>query len=542
MKRALAMLLALTLLLTGCTEIVYDSPSITDSTDDGTTSTSGEPAVSDGEQEQQPQNTAIPDRYYEQEININPETFSETLQLENVEGQVPQRYLMGYNGEGFIALSPYEMVTFSVHVPSTQYYSISVYMCAFDTGIDVIVGDSTDYSTADQVYRGISKGIIYIEDVNAFTPFTINGIYLKKGDNTITLQCVSGTAYMDQVTVADGRSVTEGFYSMSNTPINSGADVSTVKIKNYFAEIYGKKTLTGQQVTVGTNAETAAIYEATGRLPAIRVSDLSFAQSRSPYYDEEMTDLSLAAEWAEMGGLVSYGWTWYSPTDSSHYLSATANFNFSSAYTTTDIAAVSAETLEKLYGNGEISRECFRLMQDMDEIAAALKTLKDSGVTVLFRPLADAGNGGYWWGQNADAYKWLWRTMVTRFNEYHGLSNILWVWSGAGAEFYPGDKYVDVIGEDIYNYSGDSGNTRFMGTALYNAGAGAVAMTDCILLPDPDILVQDNARWLWFSLGKGDYLIDTNGKLTERYTSNALLERAYNHESFVTLDELPKFD
>lgn len=532
MRKFSAVLLAAILLLTGCTQIVYDSPPITETT----TKTKPPELV----MTEEPDKT-IPDKYSEAEININPETFFQSLELEDAEGQTAQRYLMGYSGDGFIALSAYDSVTLNVYVPSTQYYSLSVYMCAFDTGIDVIVGDPADYSGETLEYHGVSKGAIYIEDVTNFAPFMLNGIYLRKGDNRITLQCVSGTAYMDRVEIANGRSVTDGFYSMTTAPINPNAGVSTIKVMNYFGEIYGKKTITGQQVTPGTNAEIAAIYGETGRLPAIRVSDLTFAQSRSPYYDEEMTDLALAAEWAEMGGLVSYGWTWYSPSDSSHYLSSASDFNFARAYTESDISMVSAETLERLFGDGEINRETFRLMQDMDEIAAALKTLTDSGVTVLFRPLADAGNGGYWWSDSTDAYLWLWRTMVKRFNEYHGLSGIIWVWSGEDAAYYPGDDYVDIIGEDIYNLSSDSGNTRFMGTAYYNAGAVAVAMTDCLLLPDPDALVQDNARWLWFSLGKGEVLIDENGRLTERYTSNWLLDRAYNNEAFITLDELPDF-
>ena len=540
MKRFLAVLLA-ALLLTGCTQIPYDSPPITgtatadDPDNPDNSADTHEPAVTEKP------NRVIPDKYSQQEVNINPQTYTTTIELEEVEGQVSQHYLMGYTGDGFIALAPYETVTMNVYVPSTQYYSLTVYMCAFDTGIDVIVGDGTDYSGSNAVYHGVSKGVIYIEDVNAFLPFMLNGIYLKKGDNTVTLQCVSGTAYMDKVVIANGRTVTDGFYSMNTTPLNPKADTRTVKIMNYFGQIYGEKTLTGQQVTTGTNAEIAAIYGETGRLPAIRTGDLTFAQSRSPYYDGEMTDLALAEEWGEMGGLVSYGWTWYSPTESSHYLSSVANFDFSRAYTTSDISLASAETLEKIYGEGGITRETFRLMQDMDEIAEALKTLMDSGVTVLFRPLADAGSGGYWWSDSTAAYLWLWRTMVKRFNEYHGLTNIIWVWSGESAAFYPGDDYVDIIGEDFYNLSGDSGNNSFMGTAYYNAGAVATALTDCMLLPDPDVLARDNAKWLWFTLGKGDVLIDENGELTQRYTNNTLLERAYNHESFVTLDELPDF-
>lgn len=538
MRKFLAAAVLGAFLLTGCTQIVYDSPPITENSNSTSATTKADrpqPAETDE------QNKVIPDKYSEAEININPETYSATIELEEVEGQTPQRYLMGYSGNGFIALSPYETVTVNVYAPSTQYYSLAVVMCAFDAGIDVIVGEGTDYSGGNTVYHGVSKGVIYIEDVNAFTPFVLNGIYLKKGDNTVTLQCVSGTAYIDRVEIANGRSVTEGFYSMNTTPINPNADTRTVKIMKYFGEIYGEKTLTGQQVTSGTNAEIAAIYGETGRLPAIRAGDLTFAQSRSPRYDKEMTDLDLAAEWAELGGLVSYGWTWYSPTDSSHYLSSAAGFDFSKAYTNIDISVASAETLERIYGEGEISRETFRLMQDMDEIAEALKTLMDNGVTVLFRPLADAGSGGYWWSDSSETYLWLWRTMVKRFNEYHELTNIIWVWSGEGAAFYPGDEYVDIIGEDFYNFSGDSGNTRFMGTAYYNAGAVATAMTDCLLLPDPDVLAQDNARWLWFSLGRGDVLIDENGELTQKYTSDTLLEKAYNHESFVTLDELPDF-
>lgn len=532
-KLSAAVLLSVIMLLAGCTQIVYDVPPISETTT--TEPPASDPAVTEE------QSRVIPDKYSESEININPETFFDTIELEDAAGQTPQHYLMGYSGEGFIALSAFDSVTINVHVPSAQYYSLSVYMCAFGTGIDVIVGEAADYSGDTVVYHGVSKGAIYIEDVTNFAPFMINGIYLKKGDNTVTLQCVSGTAYMDRVEIANGRSVTDGFYSMNTTPINANADPRTIRVMNYFGKLYGEKTLTGQQVTIGTNAEIAAIYAETGRLPAIRIGDLTFAQSRSPYYDEEMTDLALAAEWAEMGGLVSYDWTWFSPSDSSHWLSSVSDFNFSRAYTDSDISMASAETLEKLYGEGGLSRESFRLIQDMDEIAAALKTLKDSGVTVLFRPLADAGSGGYWWSDSLDAYLWLWHTMVKRFNEYHGLTNIIWVWSGEDAAFYPGDEYVDIIGEDIYNPSGDSGNARFMGTAYYNAGAVAAAMTDCIILPDPDVLAQDNARWLWFSLGRGDTLIDENGSLTERYTSNTLLERAYNHESFITLDELPDF-
>lgn len=527
--RAAAVFLVLSM-LTGCTEIAYNTPSVSEDT-------SG--IVSSPPLQTQKPDPSIPDKYQEKEVNINTQDYSEEFQLESVCDNTCHTYLMGYTGEGYIQIDTHEYATFRVHVPSTQYYKLTIYMCAFDTGVDVIIGGNKttaaqgDYETFD----GVSKGIIYEKDITMFTPFSIDGIYLKKGDNIITLQSVSGMAYMDKVTLENGRSVSSGFYSMSNSPINPNADINTVKTLNFFSEIYGKKTLTGQRVTSGTDAELAAIYELTGRLPAIRIGDLSCAQERSPSYDENKTDIELAKKWAKRGGIVSYGWTWYSPSDKSHYLSSMSDFNFEKVYTDTDISEASIDTIEKLYGNGEISKECFRLIQDMEEMAKVLKDLQDENVTVLFSPLPDGGKGGYWWSDSSKSYKWLWKTMVKRFNDLYGLTNIIWVWNGGGEDFYPGDEYVDIVGENVYNTTGDSGNARFMGTIYYKSSR-ATAMTDCLQIPDPDILAQDNARWLWFALSGGDCLINENGKLTGRYSSDTLLEKAYNHESFLTLDEI----
>lgn len=539
MKKFLCALLAAAAAaaLSGCTEIPYETPSVSVSekiTESGTGAGNvDEPPVTDSS------DNAIPDKYKEREISINTQEYSEEYQLEEVCENENHTYLMGYTGEGYVQLDTHGYATFTVHVPTTQYYKLTIYMCAFDMGLDVIVGGEkvTVLNGGYDTFDGVSKGVIYAADVTRFTGFSLDGIYLKKGDNVITLQSVYGLVYMDMVKLESGRSVSSSFYSMSNSPINPNADINTVKTMNFFSEIYGKKTLSGQRVTSGTNAEIKAVYELTGRLPAVRVGDLSCAQEGSPYYDGEGKDLQLAKDWAERGGIVSYGWTWYSPSDSSHYLSSLSDFDFSKASTDIDISEASVETIERLYGNGEISGECYRLLLDLDKTAAVLADLRDNGVTVLFSPLANGGKGGYWWSESSESYLWLWKTMVDRFNGYYGLTNIIWVWSGGSAEFFPGDEYVDIVGENVYNTTGDSGNMRFMGTVHYNSSR-AVAMTDCLQIPDPDILAQDNARWLWFSLGGGDCLIDSSGKLTGRYSKNDVIEKAYNHEGILTLDEL----
>lgn len=535
MRRLLCAILGAALLgaMSGCTEIPYDTPSVSASEGRTETAKLEEPPVTEDV------NKAVPDKYKEREITINAEEYSEEYQLEEVCENENRTYLMGYTGNGYIQLDTHDYATFNVHVPTTQYYKLTIYMCAFDTGLDVIVGGKrvTAEDGGYETFDGVSKGVIYKADVTMFTGFSLDGIYLMKGDNVITLQSVSGLVFMDKVRLESGRSVSGSFYSMSNAPINPNADANTVKTMGFFSEIYGKKTLSGQRVTPGTNAEIKAIYDLTGRLPAIRAGDLSCAQEGSPYYDGEGTDLQLAKEWSQRGGIVSYGWTWYSPSDNSHYLSSVSDFDFSRAYTNTDLSEASFETVERLYGNGEVSAECYGLLKNLDGIAKALKDLQDSGVTVVFSPLADGGKGGFWWSESSESYLWLWRTMVKRLHGVYGLTNIIWVWSGGSSEFYPGDEYVDIVGENVYNTTGDSGNMRFMGTVHYKSSR-AVAMTDCLQIPDPDILAQDNARWLWFSLGRGECLIDANGKLTGKYSKNDLIEKCYNHESIITLDEI----
>lgn len=530
---AIAVSLLITAFFSACTQIDYGAPPITEATE-GTVETTLPP-------ETLPPETTSPDKYDVRDYPITEEPYSETVQLEDVCSNTVHSYLMGYEGRGYIQIDKNEYATFTVHVPATQYYRLTLQMCAFDTGVNVIVGGALYNNGEYETYDGVSKGVIYAVDVTAFSPFTIDGIYLKKGDNRITLQSESGMAYMDKVIIESGKTVSDSYYTMSNAPVDKSASLKTVKIMNYFAEIYGKETLTGQKVTIGTNAEIAAVYKETGRLPAIRVGDLMSAQESSPYYDGNNTDLDLAVEWSENGGLVGYNWTWYSPSDKSHYLSTMTDFSFANVTSGIDISLASTETVEGLYGSGEISRESYLLIRDIDKMAEKLEYLQEKDAVVLLSPLPDGGKGGYWWSDSAAGYLWLWRTLVNRMNEYHGLHNIIWVWNGGSAEYYPGDEYVDIVGENVFNTTGDSGNGRFMGTAFYNS-VRAVAMTDCLMIPRADTLEQDNAHWLWFALDKGENLIDENGELTEKYSSNVLLEETYNNKMFVTLDELPNFN
>lgn len=101
-------------------------------------------------------------------------------------------------------------------------------------------------------------------------------------------------------------------------------------------------------------------------------------------------------------------------------------------------------------------------MSQLDDLAAALADLRDSGVIVLWRPLHEFNGNWFWWGAAPDGqdYAALWRHMHDYFVKTKKLDNLIWVWAGsreAGPwmqpleKYYPGDAYVDIVGLDIYN-------------------------------------------------------------------------------------------
>lgn len=96
----------------------------------------------------------------------------------------------------------------------------------------------------------------------------------------------------------------------------------------------------------------------------------------------------------------------------------------------------------------------------IDRVAVGLAKLRDAGVIVLLRPYHELNGNWFWWGsQNAAAgFVSLWRWTWNYLTKTKGLDNLLWVWSVnagyssslPGADRYPGDGYVDVVGLDFY--------------------------------------------------------------------------------------------
>jgi mannan endo-1,4-beta-mannosidase len=103
----------------------------------------------------------------------------------------------------------------------------------------------------------------------------------------------------------------------------------------------------------------------------------------------------------------------------------------------------------------ENSESHTRWLQELDRVAEGLQQLKDAGVVVLWRPFHEMNGNWFWWnGKDPESFIKLWRQMFDYFSKTKKLDNLLWVYSPNHGEkttdYYPGDRYVDLIGLDAY--------------------------------------------------------------------------------------------
>lgn len=235
----------------------------------------------------------------------------------------------------------------------------------------------------------------------------------------------------------------------------------------------------------------------------------------------------------------------YAPYGECAFYSKDTSFSLANAVTDIDLSKVDDAELENLYANSKISIEAYKIIKDIDNISALMQRMEDANVTVMWRPLHEASGGWFWWGASgADAYKWLWKLMYHRMTDYHELDNLIWVWNAQSADWYPGDEYCDISATDIYNRAYDYGTSPGLLAEMTGWSDGKlVTMSECATMPDPDLIVRDNAYWLWFAVWNWDFIVK-NGttELSDAYTSFDMMKKVYNSDVIITRDELPDFN
>jgi mannan endo-1,4-beta-mannosidase len=338
------------------------------------------------------------------------------------------------------------------------------------------------------------------------------GIHLKKQVNRTVLGLL--LAMMLAAGTARG----------ADTPITPDASPEAQSLMAYFSAIYGSKIISGQQEgRRGTNDlcfELNYLTNTTGKLPALLAMDLIPYTDTSPHRDTQHRLAQHAIDWYQnRHGLVEFCWHWRAPMDGNEIYTKDTKFDLA--------RAVTAGTPENE-----------ALVRDLDKIAAELEVLRDAHVPVLWRPLHEANGRWFWWGAHGpDPFKKLWRLMFEDFSTQHHLTNLVWVFSPGAetdlADWYPGDAYVDIIGQDHYPMDGNHGTAKdvFDELTTFARGQKLIALGENGPLPDLTRLFPEKAGWLFFTTWSGNILTDK--------TTPEQLREWYNQPCVINLGDLP---
>lgn len=335
------------------------------------------------------------------------------------------------------------------------------------------------------------------------------------------------------VTRVDGPD--SSIYEVKPSLITPSPHPNAQRLMNFLCDIYGRHVLTGQQRGEQNSVEIDTVFNATGKYPAVMGFDfISYSSSRASR-GETTNQTDEAIRWWNEGGIVTFCWHWNAPKDLVDKPPDKGwNRGFYTYATTFD--------LEYALSNPE-SEDYALLLADIDIVAGQLKALEAAGVPVLFRPLHEAAGRWFWWGAKGQKpCLALWKLLYDRLVNHHGLSNLIWVWSGLEREWYPGDEFTDIIGDDVYagTHIYASQADRFLKCLSMTEGRKIVTLSENGSVPDPDEMMNDNTFWSWFCTWHGIFVCDRkDGSLSEEFTTADMLRKVYDHPIALSRGDLP---
>ena len=388
--------------------------------------------------------------------------------------------------------------------------------------------------------NGVNQGEVSFSHNLKFEETSGGVVMLDKGVNTIELSAYWGYTFFDYLTI---KPADESLSNLSPTRqlSNPNASDAAKRLYSYLCDQYGKTVLSGQQSQDGAFGLTnAAVWRGTGGdYPAVLGMDLiSYSPARVAKGDNSSNVVERAIEYwnGDEGkrGIVTLCWHW---CPAARY-DKSKNDPWATFYTDKTKFNL-ARAL-----NGRDPDGYQMLLDDIDAIAVQLKRLQDADVPVLWRPLHEASGGWFWWGASgADAYLQLYKLMYDRLTNVHGLNNLIWVWNGQDAAWYPGDEYVDIIGEDIYpgKHVYTSQAARFIKALSYTDTRKLITLSENGCIPDPEQLVRDNIMWSYWCVWEGEFVLKAAGfnNYSEQYTEKNMLKKAYKSDTVITRKELP---
>jgi mannan endo-1,4-beta-mannosidase len=315
-----------------------------------------------------------------------------------------------------------------------------------------------------------------------------------------------------------------GTCSISTQLIDPQASANARELMSYLVSVHGDAIVSGQQ----KRADADHMAALTGRFPAIVGFDfMDYSPSRVAHgSSSDETDKAIDW-WLVKGGIVTISWHWNAPAN----LVDSEEIPWWKGFYTKGTSFDFAKAM-----NDRQSTERELIIRDIDAIAAQLQRLEDAGVPILWRPIHEASGKWFWWGAHgAEAHMALWRLLYDRLVNHHQLHNLIWVWNGQDGGWYPGDQYVDIVAEDIYEDERDHSPqaSTYRKAKGYASTSKLVALSETGALLDPQELQESAARWSWFMLWSGDFAT------AQAWNEDSMKKKVYSSDFVITLDELP---
>ncbi|MCM1006824.1 MAG: glycoside hydrolase [Ruminococcus flavefaciens] len=470
----------------------------------------------------------------------------------DITGEVTVEKDASASGGSYLKMTESGTISLTFNVETTGMYTLTIYGGG--------IGGAKQQNLS---INGASQGVLSLPKSSGFEAVSVPAITLNKGENTLLIEKSWGWSQFDYMTIESASLAP--IKATQTTPCDPKATAETRSLMDYLASVYGNNIISGQQEIYsngphGIEYEFEYLKNLTDHYPAIRGFD--YGNFCCPAYGNDDGSTERVIDWVKTrGGIATSSFHLNVPTDFASYnIGDRIDWSLTTYSQYTDFSPSKAAT--------EGTKENEYYVQALTLLANEFKKLQDQGIPIIWRPLHEAEGGGgetgswFWWGrEGSEAYKKLWIYTYEKLTNDLGCHNLIWEWNSynfdTSENWYPGDKYVDIIGYDKYNCKVYLEENNWQASLEHNDSAISstfysimekynskkmVAMAENDSFSTVDNLTGEKAGWLYFCTWyDGDGSIDSPKFLTDPiFNTEKDTIDMYQSDYCITLDELPE--
>ena len=429
-------------------------------------------------------------------------------------GLTVAKTIPGFKGSGYVTgfTKPNHRLVMTFHIPVPGLYDAIIrYSSPGQKGFILVV-------------NGNQHSSMFPSSPKHFSNFNAGLVSLKAGKNVVSIGGGWGYYSIDSVTFIPDQPPPPPARPSAQLS-DPDATPQARSLMSHLVAVYGRKMLTG----VYSNADASYVHRITGQYPSIMGGDLiNYSPTRLEHGANPHHEVRKLINAARHGFILTISWHWNAPAEliDHTYVNAKGKTvvshwwsGFYTSSTKFNIAKVLAHPQSQNYQ---------LLISNMDAIAKELEKFNRAGIPILWRPLHEASGGWFWWGAHGPGpFKQLWRLMYHRFTHHFHLHNLIWVYttSGKGA-WYPGNKYVDIVGVDEYPTDPNDTLSNVWQNCRNHFSNKLIAMTEFGGVVNAKKAFHFGVYW--------DYEVSWVGRVQAPHEKPSLLKKIYNQPEVLT--------